>query len=151
MIRLTRFIPLLLVALILAGCGAAATPAPTVAPVAVLDAQEVIDALRAAGLSVQNPTQDMSAGRGAPGGFVDRQTFEIHIRDIAPNGGQIFVFNNASELAAWQLYVDDQKANPDTRRPWIYTYIHKNFLMQLNANLTPAEADAYHAALEELS
>lgn len=150
MLRLNRFITLLLIALLLAGCGGASTPAPTAPPTVSLTAQQVIDALRAAGLSVQNPTQDMSAGRGAPGGFVDRQTFEIHIRDIAPNGGQIFVFDNANSLAAWQIYIDEQKANPDTRRPWIYTYIHHNILMQLNANLTPAEADAYHAALEEL-
>ena len=50
-------------------------------------------------------------------------------------------------MQAWQTYIDRLRANANTRRDVIYVYVVGNVMLQLNANLFPAEADAFRTAL----
>ncbi|MFO7323167.1 MAG: hypothetical protein DIU68_015675 [Chloroflexota bacterium] len=138
---------LVLAICVLAGCGPG-QPAPTAVPFARYSAQQVLDHLVQAGLSVEKPQRDMLVGRDAPAGFSDRYIFEIEA--IAPNGGQVLVFNDPARLAEWEAYIERLRARSTTRRDVIYTYVHHNVLLQLNANLMPDVAQAYRDALERL-
>ena len=131
----------------LAACGSAPTPAP---PFARYTAQDVLSALTAAGLSAANPRRDVEVGRGAPLTFNDRYTFEIDIRDVAPAGGQILVFDTADAMKRWQDYIITQKANSATRRDWLFVFARDNIMLQVNAGLTNDEADRYHQALDKM-
>ena len=142
---LKRYLVLLLLAMLtLAGCGG--TPEPTVIPFARHTGQDVLNALGAAGLSVERSQRDMTVGRDAPATFSDRYIFEI--ASVAPNGGQILVFSDAASLQAWVDYIDHLRNDSSTRRDVIYTYVHNNIMMQLNTNLMPDEANRYKDALE---
>lgn len=131
-----------------AGCSALNPPAPTALPFARFTSASVLAAFEQAGVVVQNPTREMLVGRDAPARFADRTLFEIP--RIAPAGGQIIVFNTPEELAVWQTYIDQQRADPATRRNVIFVYINSNVLVQLNANLTPQEADAFYLAIQRM-
>lgn len=120
-------------------------PPPTPLPFNLFNAQQVLNALTAAGLSVQNPTREMLVGRGAPGGFRDRYVFEIDT--VVPFGGQILVFDTPETLAEWQSYINRLRASSATARDVSYVYIHHNVMLQVNANLPLAQAHAYRDAL----
>lgn len=134
---------ILTMALLLAGCGQATPPPP---PFAQYTAEDVLNAFVGAGLSVQNIRQEMTVGRDAPVTFSDRRTFEI--ASVAPDGGQIVVFNDAAGLQAWQDYINGLQSSSSTRRDVIYTYVKGNVLIQLSANLLPDEARGYREAFE---
>lgn len=139
---------LLLIGLLATGCsggGLLGGPTPTVLPFNRLAAQPVLDAFNRAGLGVQNVRRDMLIGRDAPATFSDRYIFEI--ASIAPNGGQVLVFNTPADLAAWEDYITGLRADPTTRRAVIYVYTHANVLIQVNAALTNQQADAFRTAL----
>ena len=112
-------------------------------------AQQVVDALNAAGATVQNPVQNMTVGRNAPATFNNRIIFEIP--RIAPDGGQILTFRTAGDMQAWEDYITSLRNDPDTRRPVIYVYTKDNVMLQLNANLTNEEATQYSAALQAMN
>lgn len=142
--------PLLLAILSLTvGCESIASigqpPPPTPLPFNLFTAQQVLAALTSAGLSVQNPQREMLVGRGAPGGFSDRQVFEID--RLAPFGGQVLIFETPEALAEWQTYINGLRANSSTSRDVSYVYVFHNAMLQVNANLTLAEAHAYRDAL----
>jgi hypothetical protein len=107
-------------------------------------AQDGLNALGQAGLSVQGAQSDTSVGRGAPSTFSARLTFII--ADVAPNGGQVLSFNTQADMQAWQDYIDGLKRDPATRRDVTYTYFNHNLMLQINANLIPPEAAKYQAA-----
>jgi hypothetical protein len=134
---------LLAIGLLLAGCGSQPTPTPF----ALYTADDVLNALTNAGVSVVSPERDMTAGRDAPSGFIDRYTFIINIRDIAPNGGQLLVFDNAAAMDEWRQYIERLRGSSATRREVVYVYEKGNVMLQVNANLTNAEAEAYRDAL----
>jgi hypothetical protein len=133
---------ILAMSVLLAAC-APSTPTPP--PFNRYTGQNVIDALNAAGAQVQSPVQDRVVGRGAPNTFIDRYLF-AHPR-IAPDGGQIVIFDTPEALKTWEDFIASLRNDPDTRRDVIYVYIKDNVLLQLSANLTPAEASAYENAL----
>lgn len=137
--RVPFTIAILLCGLLLSACGGeeAATPVPF----ARFDAQQVFDALTAAGLTIQNPVSNTNAGRGAPLTFNQRYVFEIP--RIAPQGGQVVIFRTTEDLKAWEDWIATLRNNPDTRRDVVYVYTNGNALLQLNANLTNQEASAF--------
>jgi hypothetical protein len=135
----------LLAIFLLAACSSQAAP-PSFN---VLSAQRVIDALNAAGATVQNPVSDTVVGRDAPATFSERVVFEV--ARIAPNGGQILIFQTAQDLQAWTEYIARLQADPDQRRSVIYIYTNANAMLQLNADLTNQEAALYRDAFLALT
>ncbi len=149
--RLKRYLVLCVLAMslsVLAACGA--TDATTPEPFARFKAVDVLKVLTDANLSVVNPQRSLAATSGAPLSFSDRYTFEIAIRDIAPSGGQILIFNSPGAMQKWQDYITGQKASSDTKRNWLFVYTYKNVLLQVNPGLTNDEAERYHKALEAM-
>lgn len=118
---------------------------PTAVPFVRFGAQDVFNAFAQASLEMQNPEKSMVIeGRGAPSEFSDRYLFEIP--RIAPSGGQIIVFANASQLQAWQAYIEKLRNDSDTRRNVVFVYFNQNVMLQLNPMLTNPEAFAYRDA-----
>ena len=144
-----QYLALILLAILAAGCAILNPSQPTPVPFDRLSAQDVFDAFARAGLEMQNPQQNLViSGRGAPTALQDRYTFEIP--SIAPAGGQIIVFASPDQLQAWQTYVSQLRSSSDTRRDVIYTYFNANVMLQLSANLTNDQADAYQKAFMSL-
>jgi hypothetical protein len=145
-----RYPVLLVLAMwLLAGCSVfGGQPTPTPLPFFRHTAEEVLAALNSAGLSVQGAQRDIIVGRDAPLTFSDRYTFVIDT--VAPNGGQIVVFDNPNGLQEWQAWITSLQSSSSTRRDVIYTFVHNNILMQLNAGLLPDQAEAYHRALDAM-
>ena len=124
-------------------------PPATAIPFARFNAQDVISAFSTAGLQVQGVQRDMAVGRGAPNTFSERYVFEIP--RIAPAGGQILVFQQQSDLTAWQSYIAQLRADSATRRNVVYVYVKENVMLQVNADLTSQEANAFENALDGMS
>ncbi len=119
-----------------------APPTATPRPFVSFSAQQIVDALTAAGLPIQNADSDLSAGRGgAPLVFTERMVFEIP--RIAPYGGQIVVFGSQDDMAEWLAWVETIRNDSATRRSVVYTYTNQNAWLQLSADLTNAEAAVY--------
>lgn len=147
-----RLLILIATAALLTGCGANLpfiSQQPTPVPFVKFSAQNVFDAFAEAGLSVENPERQISAGRDDPGEFSDRYVFEIP--RIAPAGGQIVVFDNPQDLAAWQAYIDRLRNDSSTRRNVVYVYVNGNVMLQLNNALLSNEANAYRQAFESMT
>lgn len=147
-----RLFILIATAAFLTGCGANlpfVSPQSTPVPFVRFSAQDVLDTFSAAGLSVDNPVRQISAGRDDPGEFSDRYVFEIP--RIAPAGGQIVVFDDPQDLAAWQAYIDRLRNDSATRRNVVYVYVNGNVMLQLNNALTANEATAYRQAFEGMN
>jgi len=99
---LKRIVTLLVIVmgLLLAGCGALGGAEPTAVPFNKYSAQDVIRAFNAAGLSIINAQRDMVVGRDAPGRQADRYTFEM--ADLPPGtGGQILIFDSPETMQLW--------------------------------------------------
>lgn len=119
-----------------------APPTATPRPFVSFSAQEVVDALTAAGLPIQNAISDLSGGRGgAPLVFTERMVFEIP--RIAPFGGQIVIFGAQDDMAEWLAWIETLRSDSATRRSVVYTYSNQNAWLQLSADLTNAEASVY--------
>jgi len=147
-----RYLLIALIALAAVGCSGLpgqGPPPPTPLPFNLHTAQQVLDAFRAAGLSVINPTREMQVGRGAPTSFRDRYVFAIE--GVAPNGGQVLIFDTPEALAQWTAYIERLRANSATRRDVSYVYTFRNVMIQINADLPLRTAQAYRDALEGLS
>ena len=149
--RQQQYLALVLFAIltVAAGCSllgiGQATPTPI--PFDRYSAEDVFNAFARAGLQVENPEKATSVmGRGAPTEFRDRYLFAVP--RIAPAGGQIIEFATQADLQAWQDYIQQLSSNSATRRDVIYVYVKGNIMLQLNANLTAQEANAYRNALE---
>jgi hypothetical protein len=151
MVKRYLFLLLLTITALVAGCEnlGIGQQQPTAVPFARYTAQDVINAFSTAGLQVQNVQRDMAVGRGAPNTFNERYVFEVP--RIAPAGGQILVFLNQEDLAAWQGYISQLRADSATRRDVVYVYVKDNVMLQVNANLTTLEANAFRDALEGMS
>lgn len=147
-----RYPVLLLLTMIVftSGCASIGIGEPTQTPIPFerYAAQDVFDSFSTAGLEAQNLQREMSVGRGAPARFKDRYVFEIP--RIAPSGGQLLVFENPEDLTAWQDYVTQLRSDTATRRDVVYVYVNGNLLLQVNANLTAQEANAYRDAFMAL-
>lgn len=143
-----RLFILIATAAFLTGCASLpfTNPQPTSAPFVRFSAQDVFDAFADAGLSAENPERQISAGRDDPGEFSDRYVFEIP--RIAPAGGQIVVFDDPQDLAAWEAYIERLRNDSTTRRGVVYVYVNGNVMLQLNNALTANEANAYRQAFE---
>lgn len=149
--RRQQYLALVLFAIltVTAGCSSLGLGQPTATPIPFdrYSAQDVFNAFARAGLQIQNPEKATTVlGRGAPTEFRDRYLFEVP--RIAPAGGQVIEFANQTELQAWQDYIQQLSSNSATRRDVIYVYVKGNIMLQLNANLTAQEANAYRDALE---
>lgn len=141
-----RYLVLILLAMLtVSACESINPPPPTPFPFNRFIAQNVLDAFTAANLQFANPTREMTVGRGAPSRFEDRYVFEIPI--VEPEGGQLVIFRSPDQLAEWQQYIEQLRSSSDTRRSVAYVFVHANVLLQLNANLTRAQAQAYADAL----
>jgi hypothetical protein len=116
MTNMRRYLAVLFIAISALVSGCANEPPPP--PFDTLTAQEVVDALDAAGATVQNPVADMVVGRDAPSTFSERIVFQIP--SIAPEGGQIVIFRTPADLQAWQAYIETLRADPDSRRSVVY-------------------------------
>lgn len=113
------------------------------------NAQNVLDALTTAGLSVEEPRRDMqSFAPDAPATFTERYLFVI--RGIAPRGGQVLIFSTEDSLRAWQSYIDSRLGNSSTRRDFIYSYIKDNAILILSPDLMPNDASPYRDAFNAM-
>jgi hypothetical protein len=141
---------LAMISLLLGGCAAFGfgQTAPTPVPFALYSAQTVIDAFTNNGAPIANVQRSTLIGRGAPNTFSERYTFEVP--RIAPNGGQILVFDTAEALAEWQTYIEQLRNDPAQRRSVIYVYVRRNVMVQINAELTNSEARRYEEILNGL-
>ena len=144
--RVVRAVAILLIGVLVGACSALPGQTPTATPIPFdrFRAQEVIEQLSAVGLTFQNAQSNTVVGRGAPATFNTRIIFEIP--RIAPGGGQIMTFADPEALQAWQDFVTDMRNDPATRRDVVYVYVNQNALLQLNADLTNQEAQAYRDA-----
>lgn len=137
---------------VLAACGSGGlfggSAEPTPLPFNRFTAQQILTALSENALGVQNVQRDMLVGRDAPSTFSDRYIFEIE--RIAPNGGQLLIFNTPQDLAAWENYINRLRADASTRRSVVYVFTHGNAMLQLNASLTNDEANRFRAVLLSL-
>ena len=151
MVRRYLVIWLLTITTLASGCASLGIGQPTATPIPFerYSAQDVFDAFSTAGLEAQNLQRDMVVGRGAPAHFKDRYVFEIP--RIAPAGGQIIVFDRPEDLAEWQAYISELRADAGSRRDVVYVFVKDNILLQVNANLTTQEANAYENALMGLN
>ncbi|HVU12880.1 MAG TPA: hypothetical protein VHD90_16495 [Phototrophicaceae bacterium] len=143
-----QYLALVLLAILVAGCGILNPPQPTVVPYDRLGAQDVFNAFARAGLEMQNPVQDLVVSRDAPTGLKDRYTFEIP--SIAPAGGQIIVFSTPDQLKAWQDYVAKLRNDSTQRRNVVFVYFNKNLMLELNPSLTNDQAAPYRDAFNGL-
>jgi hypothetical protein len=147
-----RYLVLALLAtiLLLNACSALSPAAPTATtvPFNLYTGQDVIDAFSQAGLPITSMVRDTIVGRDAPLTFNDRYVFTID--RIAPNGGQILVFQSAESMQAWTEYIDQLRADSNTRRDVVYVFTNGNIMVQVNAGLTPQEANEYRDALATL-
>jgi len=132
-------------ALFISGCASIGSTPPTAIPFNRFTAQSVFNALENANVSIQNPQRDMLIGRDAPSTFSDRYIFEV--ARIAPAGGQMLIFQTPEAMAEWEGYINRLRANTTTRREVIFVYTYGNVILQLNANLTPQEADVFRVTL----
>lgn len=146
MLKRYLFVGLLATVFVLAGCG---QQTPTPQPYAQFNIEDVRNAFSQAGLPVQSMVRDMTAGRDAPLTFNDRYTFAID--RIAPDGGQVLFFTSDAQMQEWLSFISRLRADSETRRDVVYVYTNGNVLMQLNANLLPAEAQAFEAALNSIN
>lgn len=127
---------------LLVACG---SPAPTATPTFPrYTIPAVVDAFKAAGLSVEDvrPGTPWKQGDPWPNVAVERQVFTI--KAVAPNGGVIQTFAEMRDREAMAAYY---ARFPDLA-PYVYT--HGNVLVQLNSGVAKAEAEKYRAALESL-
>jgi hypothetical protein len=139
-VRALMLVPLVLVALVACG-GQPATPTPTFARYTI---PEVIDAFRAAGLSVEDvrPGTPWKQGDPWPNVATERQVFTI--ASVAPKGGVIQTFAEQQDRDAMAAYY---ARFPDLAP---YVYARHNILVQLNSGVAKAEAEQYRLALESL-
>lgn len=149
-----QYLALLLLAMLAvflsSGCAILNPTTPTPAPFERYGVGDVFNAFARASLEVQNPQQSTNIqGRGAPSHFSDRYIFELP--RIAPSGGQIIVFADASQLQEWQAYIDRLRSSADTRRDVVYVYFKDNVMLQLSTNMTNQEANAYRDAFMGIS
>lgn len=129
----------LLVLVALGGCGgASATATPAFARYTV---EQVAAALAPLGATDFRATprspQDQS-----PNTATAQRDFTIPA--IAPQGGQVLLFDSAADLAGMQAWY---ARFPDLAP---YVYVRGNALLQLNAGLPKAEAEKYKAALARM-
>lgn len=129
MLRRT-FMATVLVAL-LAACGGA--------PAATVSGQSVIDALKAAGIQVENVKPGvLPADTPVPRSFKENITFTIP--RLGDKGGQIFVCDTKQNCDAIFKYYDALKA---LAGPYLYQSPSGTVVAQLNSGLTPDEAKQF--------
>lgn len=138
---------LAMLTLLLAACGGESTD--TQDTFRKYSAQDVLNALTEAGLSVEETHRDMqSVAPNAPATFSERYLFAIS--GIAPRGGQVLIFPTADTLQAWQSYIDSRLANSSTRRDFIYAYVKDNAILILSPELMPNDAAPYRDAFNAM-
>jgi hypothetical protein len=147
MVKQYLFLLVMTMTALTAGCASLGIGEPTATPIPFnrYTAQDVFSAMSAANLQVQNSQRDLVVGRGAPSTFIDRYIFEIP--RIAPSGGQVLIFETPEGLSEWQEYIGQLRSDNSTRRDVVYVFVKDNVMLQVNANLTTQEANAYRDAL----
>jgi hypothetical protein len=138
------FCLLVVIALLTTACGGQATAVPF----NTFTAQNVIDAMQDAGRDIQNVQRAMQIGRDAPATFSDRYTFEIGL--IAPQGGQILVFNSDSDMQAWRDYIEHLRNDRTRRREVVYVYENHNIMLQLSSALPIDEANDFRDTFADI-
>lgn len=159
-VRLTRRRALLgLGALALAACSRPVTYSQPEPGFLRYHADDIVQALRAAGLSVvqvapkpiATPTPDPGrprpprvAGRPPSDPMVEVEARTFAIDGLGGKGGEIFIFDSRARLRAKQIWF--------ARFPDLYPYVYtrENVLLRLDAALPPEQAERYKEALERL-
>lgn len=109
-----------------------------------LSAQEVITALRVAGLPLDD-LRPQPIGPAGPSGppLTEREAWAFTIPSVAPSGGRLLIFADGDKLR--------KKAQWFTRTGTKATIItHDNVILWLDPALTPPETAHYRQALEGL-
>lgn len=150
-IYLQRYLALILLAMLASACetlNVGGAPTATPVPYARYTVEDAFAVFARNGLVIDDFQQATDVQRDGPRVLQDRWVFSVP--RIAPAGGQIVIFGDASQQGEWVAYIDRLRAVADTRRTVIYTYFQANMMLQLNASLTNAEAAAFEAALRTL-
>ena len=56
------------------------------------------------------------------------------------------MFANASQMQAWQTYIEKLRNDSDTRRDVVFVYFNHNLMLQLSPQLTNQQAIPYRDA-----
>jgi hypothetical protein len=113
---------------------------------AVPTAQSVIDALRAAGLAVDNPTVPERGGDALPNTYRERILFQVP--GARPGrGGQILTCDTKKNCDALYAYFDMLKGLVG---PYIYQSPDGLVVVQMNSGLTPDIAAQYETVIKAL-
>jgi hypothetical protein len=155
------------------GCGSPSASSPgtnstitkkTVTPVSkpkpAMNAKQIVDALKEAGMSVgkeqvYTASNDPNKLLGRPGeytskvNFVDTRVKESVSSSIdVTNGGSVEVFSNAKDAKTRYAYVSNiAKSSPMFSE---YDYLDKNVVLRVSTDFTPTQAKAYDSALKKV-
>jgi len=123
----------------LTACGGAG-PTPTSA-FPKYTAEQVIAKIQPLGVTGVKPGT-RTADTLSPNTYTDNQEFTI--TSIAPKGGQVMIFESATDVAGMQAWF---ARFPDLAP---YVYVKGNALVQLNSGLPKVEAEKFREALNTL-
>jgi hypothetical protein len=146
--------------LMLAGCGRTPTYSQPEPGFLRHDTTDVVRALEAAGLPIADlrpraiatvtpnpdlPRQPRVRAGGPPiEPMVEVEAHTFVIPSLGDKGGRIFIFDSGERLRAKQIWF---ARFPDL---YPYVYVHQNVLLWLDGSLPAGEAARYKAALETL-
>jgi hypothetical protein len=127
-----------LVLLVLVACGGAPAAAPT--------GQAVLDAFKAAGIEVTDPTPGTrEADTPLPNSY--KEHIEFTIPSLGDKGGQLFVCDTKQNCDALYAYFDALKG---LGGPYYYQSDGGRIVVQLNSGLAADEAAKFAAAIKAL-
>lgn len=106
------------------------------------NADQVVAAIQKAGLPISDVQVQQIGGTQAPATEVESKQFVI--ASVAPNGGQILIFDSQSGLDAKKAWYAKY---PDLAP---YVYVKGNAMLQLNSGLPKVEAEKYLNALNQI-
>ncbi len=155
--RILTLLILVLLTVSLVGCGAAQTQTPKQEEAKPQTAEEVVNALKAKGLSIDNiivytAETDPNSLLGRPNQYTSKVKFadtNLEQTDTAePTGGTIEFFTSNEGAKARKEYID----NFGKSMPMLveYSYINNGVLLRLDKELTPDQASNYEKAFAEL-
>ena len=126
------------------------TPVPTATPAfSRWKSSQVVDAFKAAGLEVIQPTLMTVKDYGLSPMAADEGIHFIIPSLCVDCGGRIFSFSTPEDLALMQsYYVSLSKKVSAALFSWVF--VKDNILVQINGDLPEAQANKYQAALNSL-
>lgn len=125
-------------ALLVVGCGS--TPATNTS------AQQVVESLKAAGLSLENVAPGQrTADSPVPNTYKEHVTFTVP--SLGDKGGQVFVCDTKRNCDAIFAYFDALKA---LAGPYLYQSQGGTVVAQLNSGISSDEAAKFEAAIKAI-